>query len=156
MYADRALIRRGGATESLMLKDTGPALPGGSVVLPPAPSARGGSPGSPAVQRLGANTYSVNREQMNQQLQKPEFLSQALMVPNAGGGFLVREVQAGSLYEKLGLKVGDVIQSVNGQPVNTVEDVMKLYQQFSTGGASQVSVDIRRAGKNESLQYNLQ
>lgn len=156
VYADRALIRRGGATESLMLKDTGPALPGGSVVLPPASPARGTSQGSPEVQRLGANSYSVNREQINRQLQKPEFLSQALMVPNAGGGFLVREVQAGSLYEKLGLRVGDVIQTVNGQPVNTVDDVMKLYQQFSAVGTSQVSVDIRRAGKNESLQYNLQ
>lgn len=157
VYADRVLIRRGGATESLMLKDTGPALPGGSVVLPPAASPARGSPrGAPEVQRLGGNTYSVNREQMNRQLQRPEFLSQALMVPNAGGGFLVREVQAGSLYEKLGLRVGDVIQSVNGQAVNTVDDVMKLYQQFSAGGTSQVSVDIRRAGKNESLQYNLQ
>lgn len=157
VYADRVLIRRGGATESLMLKDTGPALPGGSVVLPPAATpARGASPGSPEVQQLGANSYSVNREQMNRQLQRPEFLSQALMVPNAGGGFLVREVQAGSLYEKLGLRVGDVIQTVNGQSVNTVDDVMKLYQQFSAAGTSQVSVDIRRAGKNESLQYNLQ
>jgi type II secretion system protein C len=156
VYADRALIRRGGATESLMLKDTGPALPGGSVVLPSATPARSAASATPEVQRLGGNTYSVNREQMNRQLQKPEFLSQALMVPNAGGGFLVREVQAGSLYEKLGLRVGDVIQSVNGQAVNTVDEVMKLYQQFSAGGTSQVSVDIRRAGKSESLQYNLQ
>lgn len=156
VYADRVLIRRGAATESLMLKDTGPALPGGSVVLPPATAARAPAPGGPEVQRLGGNTYSVNREQFSQQLQKPEFLSQALMVPNAGGGFLVREVQPGSLYEKLGLRVGDVIQSVNGQPVNTVDDVMKLYQQFSAAGTSQVSVDIRRAGRNESLQYNLQ
>lgn len=155
VYADRALIRRGGATESLMLKEGGPALPSGSIVTqtrtPPRPS-----PATAEVQKLGNNSYSIERDQINKQMQRPEFLSQALMVPNAGGGFLVREIQPGSLYEKLGLRVGDVINSVNGQAVNTVEDVMKIYQQLSgADNASQVTLDVRRAGKNESLQYNI-
>ncbi len=87
-------------------------------------------------------------------MQKPDFLSQALMVPNAGGGFLVREIQPGSMYEKLGLRVGDVIQSVNGQAVNTVDDVMRLYQQFES--VANVSVEVRRAGRVETLVYNFQ
>ena len=156
VYSDRVLIRRGGATESLMLKEAGPALPSGSIVTqtrtPPHP---GPTPGA-EVQKLGTNTYSVERDQINKQMQRPEFLSQALMVPHAGGGFLVREIQPGSLYEKLGLRVGDVINTVNGQPVNTVEDVMKIYQQLSgANNASQVTLDVRRAGKSESLQYNI-
>lgn len=157
VYADRALIRRGATTESLMLKETGPALPSGSVVTPP-PRTNNARRTATAVdvQRSG-NQFSVEREQLNKQLQRPEFLSQALMVPNASGGFLVREIQPGSLYEKLGLKVGDVISSVNGQPVNTIEDVLRLYQQLGgNDGNNQVSLDIRRAGKNESLTYNLQ
>lgn len=158
VYADRALIRRGGATESLMLKEGAAALPSGSIVTqarttPPRPAS---SAGTAEVQKLGNNTYAIEREQINKQMQRPEFLSQALMVPNAGGGFLVREIQPGSLYEKLGLRVGDVINSVNGQPVNTVEDVMKIYQQLSgVNDASQVTLDVRRAGKNQSLQYNI-
>lgn len=158
VYADRALIRRGGTTESLMLKEGGPALPSGSIVTQArAPAARPApGPAAAEVQKLGNNAYAVEREQINKQMQRPEFLSQALMVPNAGGGFLVREIQPGSLYEKLGLRVGDVINSVNGQPVNTVEDVMKVYQQLSgANNASQVTLDVRRAGKNESLQYNI-
>lgn len=157
VYADRALIRRGGATESLMLKE-GAALPSGSIVTqprtPPPRSASG--TGTPEVQKLGNNTYAIEREQINKQMQRPEFLSQALMVPNAGGGFLVREIQPGSLYERLGLRVGDVINSVNGQPVNTMEDVMKIYQQLSgANNASQVTLDVRRAGQNQSLNYNI-
>lgn len=157
VYADRALIRRGGATESLMLKDGAPPLPSGSIVTQPrAPARPTPAPATAEVQQLGNNSYQVKRDQINKQMQRPEFLSQALMVPNAGGGFLVREIQPGSLYEKLGLKVGDVINSVNGQPVNTVEDVMKIYQQLSGGNnASQITLDVRRAGKNESLQYNI-
>lgn len=148
VYADRALIRRGAAIESLMLKDTTPGLASGSIIAPNRATSR------PPVQRNSSNTFTVDREQLTQQMQTPEFLTQALMVPNAGGGFLVREIQPGSVYEKLGLRVGDVINAVNGQPVNSVEDVMRLYAQF--GSASNVQVDVRRAGRNESLQYNLQ
>jgi general secretion pathway protein C len=149
VYADRVLIQRRGVTESLLLKDSGAPLPSGSIVTAARPDA--------GIQQSGPRNFSVDRQQMNQQMQKPEFLSQALMVPNAGGGFLVREIQPGSLYEKLGLKVGDVINNVNGQPVNTVDDVMRLYQQLGAGGtAAQISIDVRRAGKNESLQYNIQ
>lgn len=148
VYSDRALIRRGAAVESLMLKDSTQSLSNGSVVAPRR-AARG-----PEIQRNGNNTFTVDREQLTQQMQTPEFLTQALMVPNAGGGFLVREIQPGSVYEKLGLRVGDVIQSVNGQPVNSVEDVMRLYAQF--GSASNVQIDVRRGGRNESLVYNLQ
>lgn len=155
VYADRVLIQRGGVTESLMLKDIGPALPDGSIKTAARPAPRAAGPG-PEVKKLGENRFSIEREQINKQMQRPEFLSQALMVPNAGGGFLVREIQPGSVYEKLGLRVGDVIHTVNGQTVNTVEDVMKVYQQLSGSGAAQVNLDIRRAGKNESLQYNVQ
>ncbi|MBI3898588.1 MAG: PDZ domain-containing protein [Gammaproteobacteria bacterium] len=151
VYSDRVLIQRGARTESLMLKDIGPALADGSIV------AAGPSNADNAVQRIDQRNFTVDRQSMNQQMQKPEFLSQALMVPHASGGFLVREIQPGSMYEKLGLRVGDVINTVNGQPVNTVEDVMKLYQQLgSSGGAAQVSLQIRRGGRTETLQYNLQ
>jgi general secretion pathway protein C len=148
VYADRALIQRGAAVESLMLKDTTPGLANSSGVTPN----RIGS--QPPVQRNSSNTFTVDRDQLTQQMQTPEFLTQALMVPNAGGGFLVREIQPGSVYEKLGLRVGDVINTVNGQTVNSVEDVMRLYAQFSS--ASNVQIDVRRAGRNESLRYNLQ
>jgi general secretion pathway protein C len=148
VYSDRTLIRRGGAIESLMLKDTAEGLPNGLIV---APNRIAGPSG---VQRNSSNSFTVDRAQLTEQMQTPEFLTQALMVPNAGGGFLVREIQPGSVYEKLGLRVGDVINTVNGQPVNSVEDVMRLYAQFSS--ASNVQIDVRRAGRNESLFYSFQ
>jgi general secretion pathway protein C len=151
VYSDRAVLLRGNSYESLLLKDNAPALAPGSI--------QGGSTratNSAGLVRHQGNQYTVNRESIQQQIQRPEFLSQALIVPNAGGGFLVREVQPGSLYEKLGVRVGDVIRSVNGQTVNNIDDVMKLYQ--SMGGLEQagnIAVEISRAGRNERLQYQL-
>ena len=137
---DRIVIVRNGAREAVFMKDAeGGAA--GAAVLPP------------IVQSVGTDRQLVDRRQLQQQLGRPEFLNQALIVPNPDGGFLVRQVQAGSLYEKLGLRPGDVIRNVNGQPLTSMDDVMRLYQQFGT--AQRVLVDVQRQGKNETLYYDM-
>src|SRR5437660_1336549 len=105
-------------------------------------------PASPAMARAGGADLTDLRE-----LGRPEFLNQALIVPNPDGGFLVRQVQSGSLYEKLGLRPGDVIRNVNGQPLTSMDDVMRLYQQFGT--AQRVLVDVQRQGRTETLYYDM-
>lgn len=158
VYGDRVLIRRGGATETLMLKDASPDLAKGSIVTSPPPQITrvpaDGLSNTRAARRERNRQFFIDRQQLNQQMQRPDVLSQALMVPNAGGGFLVREIQPGSVYEKFGLKVGDVINSVNGQAINTMEDVMRLYQQVAS--TSNLQINVKRAGRNETLVYNIQ
>jgi len=152
VYPDRVLLRRGGALESLVLKDS-LALPEGAIIT--SPQYRNDAPLSGI--RGSGTSFTVERGTLTQQMQKPEFLSQALMVPNASGGFLVREIQPGSIYEKLGMRTGDVIRSVNGQPINNMDEVMKLYQQL--GGINQVgslAIEVTRGGRTESLQYNIE
>jgi len=148
VLADRVLIQRGGVTESLMLQDTIKPLEGVSIYAPP-PVAH-----VPAIQQQGEKQFQVTREEVNKQMRSPDFLSQARLVPTPGGGFLVREITPGSVYEKLGLRMGDVIRTVNGTPVNNAEDAMKFYQQLAE--LSNVRLEVLRAGKVEQLQYNLQ
>jgi general secretion pathway protein C len=148
VHDDCITILRGGAREAVMLKELA-ALPAGAISRAAPVSPTGQQP----VRATGPTSAVVDRNLMQKQLQKPEFLSQALIVPNPGGGFQVREVQAGSVYEKLGLRVGDVIRSVNGQPVNNMDEVMRMYQQFSS--ENQINVEVVRAGKSETLQYDV-
>ena len=152
VYPDRAILRRNGLLEAVILKE-GAALAEGSVITSPQVRQDTGLSGI----RSSGNNFTVERNLITQQMQRPEFLSQALMVPNAGGGFLVREIQPGSVYEKLGMRPGDVIRSVNGQPINNMEEVMKLYQQL--GGVNRVgtiSIEVMRGGRTETLQYNIE
>ena len=139
---DRILIVRNGAREAVPLKDVDKHA--GLIAPPPAP---------PIVQPGASGGQLVDRRQLQQQLGRPEFLSQALIVPNQDGGFLVRQIQPGSLYEKLGLRPGDVIRNVNGQALTSMEDVMRLYQQFGT--AQRVLVEVQRQGRNETLYYDM-
>ena len=142
VQGDRIVIVRNGAREAVFMKDAAGTAAAGVAAAPP-----------PIVQSTGPDRQLVDRRQLQQQMGRPEFLNQALIVPNPDGGFLVRQVQAGSLYEKLGLRPGDVIRNVNGQPLTSMDDVMRLYQQFGT--AQRVLVDVQRQGRNETLYYDM-
>jgi general secretion pathway protein C len=138
---DRIVILRNGAREAVPFKDVDKTA---SLIVSPPP---------PIVQPGATGGQVVDRRQLQQQLGRPEFLSQALIVPNPDGGFLVRQIQPGSLYEKLGLRPGDVIRNVNGQALTSMDDVMRLYQQF--GSAQRVLVEVQRQGRNETLYYDM-
>lgn len=148
VLADRILIQRGGSTESLMLQGAVKPLEGVSTYVPPV------SQHQPAIQQQGEKQFRVTREEVNKQMRSPDFLSQARLIPSHGGGFRVSEIKAGSVYEKLGLRTGDVIRMVNGVPVNNAEDAMKFYQQLAE--LNNVRLEVVRAGQIEQLQYNLQ
>jgi general secretion pathway protein C len=139
---DRIVILRNGARETVPLKDLDKHA---NLIAPPLLG--------PIVQPGSTGAAVVDRKQLQQQMGRPEFLSQALIVPNPEGGFLVRQIQPGSLYEKLGLRPGDVIRNVNGQALTSMEDVMKLYQQFGT--AQRVLVEVQRQGRSETLYYDM-
>ncbi|HET9122648.1 MAG TPA: PDZ domain-containing protein, partial [Acidiferrobacteraceae bacterium] len=81
-------------------------------------------------------------------------MTQALMVPYAGGGFLVRSLEPGSLYQKLGLQPGDVVQAVNGQPLRSVQQAMQIYGQLPNANA--IDLQILRHGKAQDLHYLIQ
>lgn len=134
VLADRAILQRGGGFEAAVLRDSDSKLPAGAVVSGEAPH--------------------VVRPEM---LKSPQVLSQAHIVPNSGGGFLVRTIQAGSIYEKLGLRAGDVIRSINGQTVNNMEDVLRIYRETGADLSQpmQVTLDVMRAGKPEQLQFQM-
>ena len=149
VYPDRVVIQRNGALESLMLE--GAEKSPTEQWVPPAAASRPPAAAANIVRETGVNRYMVEREQLAAQMRTPDFLRQATMIPSKSGGFLMQQIQAGSLYEKLGLRAGDVIKVVNGLPVNSAEDAVRLYQQMSSIDA--VQMEITRDGKSEHLYY---
>ncbi len=154
VHADRAIILRRGQVEALLLEDNsaGGAEIAGTRAAPTTPrDTTGIQPGN------STNSFTVDREYATSQMTNPEFLRQALIVPNAGGGFLVRQITPGSVYEQLGLKVGDVIRKANGRTLSTMEDALRLYQQI--GGVEkvgEVELEVLRGGRPEQLRYTVQ
>jgi general secretion pathway protein C len=98
----------------------------------------------------------INRSEIGAGFQDMgSMLRQAQVRPyfNAGvpDGFMVSSIQAGSLYQKMGIVDGDIIQGVNNRPIRTADDMMELYNVMKSGPG--MALSIKRRGNPETLNY---
>jgi general secretion pathway protein C len=119
-------------------------------ILPPAQSAASAVPSGATI---------LSRTEIDRELQDMGgLLRKALVRPyfNAGvpDGFIISNIRSGSLYQKMGIMDGDIIQEVNSRKIQSADDVMGLLSTLrsSTG----LSVTINRRGNKETLNYQFQ
>jgi S1-C subfamily serine protease len=69
-------------------------------------------------------------------------------------GVQVESVLDGSLFAKAGLRAGDLITSVEGRPLRSLDDVAALYAR--AGALRTVTAQVVRAGKPLTLHATIQ
>ncbi len=69
-------------------------------------------------------------------------------------GFMIRKIESGSIFEKMGFKEGDIIRGINGARIVSAQDIMKLYG--SMKNASIFSVEILRNNRPRTLVFKVQ
>ena len=107
------------------------------------------------VTSTGTNAYALSRQELNGVFQDPrQWAFTGRIVNAANGGVRFEEAPSGSLPDKLGIKPGDIITGINGQPVNSQGDLVRLYQQFGT--LQVVRAEVRRGGAPVMLSYTIQ
>jgi general secretion pathway protein C len=52
------------------------------------------------------------------------------------------------------LRNGDIITGVNGNPIGSVEDAVKVFEELSSG--SNIQLQIKRRGREQTLDYNIE
>ena len=71
-------------------------------------------------------------------------------------GFLIQNLAVARLVERTGIRQGDLITSINGQPVNSLYGIYRAYMSFKSDKSMEaVSVDIIRNGRPETLTYKI-
>jgi len=107
------------------------------------------------VARTGSNNYSFSRKELDDALRDPNQLNflGAIGTPPRGG-VRMELAPPGSLAQKLGLQPGDVIKTLNGQPVAGAGDLARLYTQFSS--LSLIQAEIQRGQTTLQLSYSIQ
>jgi general secretion pathway protein C len=101
----------------------------------------------------------LNRSEIEAEFQDMgSMLRQAQIRPyfNAGSpeGFMITNIRSGSLYQKMGIKNGDIIQGLNGNAIRTADDMVKLYNLVKSSPS--LALSIKRRGKAETLNYQFQ
>lgn len=100
--------------------------------------------------------FSVAESELEDALANlPRLLSQARAVPyfrnGKSVGMRLFAIRRGSLYEKLGLKNGDIIKEVNENSLTDPAQALKLFEQLKSERSIQVKVE--RSGQDTQLRY---
>jgi general secretion pathway protein C len=121
---------------------------------------KGSSDGGP-VSKESEDTFAISRTELESQMNNlPELLTQARAVPNIVpgspgkvNGFRIVDIQENSLFRKLGVEPGDVINGVNGEPLDSPAKAMEFYNQLRS--SSDLKIQIDRNGKTMNLNYKI-
>lgn len=114
--------------------------------------------GAAGVKKLSDGKFLVDqREVLASTENMSKMLTQARAVPHLEQGktvgFRISEIVPGSIYTKIGLQNGDVIQRVNSQDINDPGKFFQLYQGLQNERT--IAIDLIRGGQRRTLNYEI-
>ena len=110
------------------------------------------------LKKLGPGKFEVSRAEVQQTMENPaQFFSQMRALPHfvngKTDGFSISQVAPGSVFQQLGLQDGDLLTSIDGQPVTNPMQAMSLIQAVKT--ASAIDLTVNRGGTPTSVHLDL-
>jgi len=143
------------------------ATPGGAVSSPPGDDDGPGAPpdggdglidGGEGVAKVSESEYVVDRALVDNALSNlSEVATKARIVPSfkngKPNGFKLFSIKPGSIFAKIGLQNGDVIQKINGYEINSPDKALELYQKLKDSNS--VSLDVQRRGQSKPFSYRI-
>jgi len=69
-------------------------------------------------------------------------------------GISLTGIKPDSIFNKMGLKSGDIIRGVDGKEIESVDDVLGFYNDLKS--ASNVQLQIKRRGRDKTIDYNIE
>lgn len=102
---------------------------------------------------------SLRRSMINNAIQDvSKLMTQVKITPKLGEdgqqeGLSMSNIKPNSIFRRMGLRNGDVLKSVDGQDIESVDDALKLYENLRS--ANRVAVQIQRRGTDRTIEYNI-
>ncbi len=109
------------------------------------------------VSKLGDTKFAIDQKEIDNALANPEVLyTEIRAVPNFENGKVsgmkVLSIKPGSIFSKLGIKRGDVLQQINGMDL----DVKQGFQIFSQlKDQKNFNMNVQRDGAKTTLEYEI-
>jgi general secretion pathway protein C len=111
------------------------------------------------VEQVNSTNFNLSRAMVNKVLDNAgKLIGIAAVAPKMEGGqsvgMEIRGVQTNTLLYKLGIRNGDILETVNGQALNNPDAALGAYSTLRT--ADKFNLSIRRGGQSMMINYNLQ
>ena len=153
----RVKIRRSdGRIEVITAEGADAAKPATEPKTTAEPSAEASESG---IEKISETEYVVPRELLDEQLADLEGLSRmgrALLHRGPDGefdGYRLSAIRRGSLPDQLGIRNGDVIHTVNGMPLSSVQGAMNAFQTLQNEAG--FSFEVTRRGQTMEMGYQV-
>ena len=110
------------------------------------------------VTKMSDTDYRVDRSELDRTLANlNEVATQARIVPSfkngKPNGFKLFSIKPGSIFAKIGLQNGDVIQKINGYDMNSPDRALEIYTKLRD--ATSLTIDLQRRGNNQTMNYTI-
>lgn len=117
--------------------------------------------GGKEIQAVGNNTFRVKRADLNKYLNDLSgLLMQARALPNRDpntgeiNGYRLVDYQPGSIFEQMGLPRGTLIKSAGGEPVNSIQSAMEMFNKLKKESKVKLGVEVN--GSEQDFNYEIQ
>jgi general secretion pathway protein C len=159
---ERVVLLNGGREEILELQDTTKAAGGIAAAVRGVAAASQPSASASAVtgvKMVSEDEFVVDRSEVDNALENmSQLFTQIRAVPHFEGGestgFRLFAIRRGSLFDKIGLKNGDIIRNINGQPMNDPTKALALLEELRN--VSDLTVQVTRNRQDKTLSYSVQ
>jgi general secretion pathway protein C len=145
---DRVTLSRHGVEETLEI--VAPGTPAAADA--PAGEAAPSPAATPTIRRTGANGFVVDRRE-NMSGLLTQLRAVAEVQDGRPAGFRLFQLKDDSLFHRLGLENGDVVQRVNGNAVGDPTALLGFLSRLRT--EPRVALDVVRGGTPRTLVYEL-
>jgi type II secretory pathway component PulC len=152
---DRIAVMFGGQ-RAVITMEAQPA-PGSAHEVPRPPGEAPAPPGNVSQTRSGNNIeMHLPAAEVEKTFENfAEIVKQALVVPfakdGATVGFQIQRIQPGSVFQRIGLQNMDVIRGVNGQPITTADQALRLFSLFRN--ERRVDLELDRGADSLKMSY---
>ncbi len=152
ILADRVILRRGGSLETLMLLNKKAARSGKK-------NTRRQRTAGKEITSLGDGVHwQIDNAYLNKRLADIPSLAREIGVEiykenNVQKGYRLVSARGSKLLRDMGLQPGDILNEVNGVPMNSVHDGLTAYQGMRT--AKEIRLVITRNGRRETRIYEI-
>lgn len=101
---------------------------------------------------------SLRREMITESMQDISKLMTEIAVRpytenGQSAGLALSNIKPNSIFRRMGLRNGDILQGIDGQEIESVDDALKLYQNLQN--AESVEVQLKRRGQDRTINYNI-
>jgi len=113
---------------------------------------------SSGIQSVSSNRWVLDKREVSQAFENlPKLLTKARIIPNfnkgRANGFRIVSIVPNSIYEKIGLKNGDILQRINGIEIKDPQSFLKIFQQIKD--ETHISLNLVRNNQKNAFEYDI-